>query len=87
MYDYDQYADEKARVELARHVSFAHDPAQVGLDLSEHIPEEERAAARAEGEKIDRTPSNPCPRCGNELVWASSSPHCTRCGYHEGCCG
>lgn len=28
-----------------------------------------------------------CMRCGAEMVWATSSWHCTRCGYHEGCCG
>ncbi len=39
-------------------------------------------ACRIPGQSLD----NPCPRCGEQMLWTKASWHCLACRYKEGCC-
>jgi hypothetical protein len=42
--------------------------------------------ATPSGELIEYGHDEICPNCSAVLVWATSSYHCKRCGFHAGCC-
>ena len=86
-FDYDQYADEKVRLTLEQHQQLPLELHRTGLDLERLIADE----PQEEAGQIDPEPLEAdwgrCPRCEQPLVFVTSSKHCPKCGYHEGCCG